>query len=54
MAKHKRSPRRMKDLASKKLTEKQAKEVRGGGGAIQKIRGANPGAQACDGASKDA
>lgn len=54
MTKNKRSPRRMKDLASKKLSEKQAKDVRGGGGTIQKIRGANPGAQACDAGSKDA
>ena len=60
MAKNKRSTRRMKDLASKKLTGKQAKNVRGGGSlllpAVQKIRegGIGPGPQACDGSSKDA
>lgn len=57
MAKGKRATRRMKDLSSKKLSDRHAKDVRGGGGvllpAVQKIRGASPGPQGCDGSSKD-
>lgn len=60
MAKGKRPTKRAKDLAAKKLTAKQAKNVRGGSGmllpAVQKVREAavGPGAQACDAGSKDA
>jgi hypothetical protein len=60
MAKGKRPTKRAKDLAAKKLTAKQAKNVRGGIGllvpAVQKVREASigPGSQACDGSSKDA
>jgi hypothetical protein len=60
MAKGKRPTKRVKNLATKKLTAKQATNVRGGIGllvpAVQKVRGASlgPGPQACDGGSKDA
>jgi hypothetical protein len=58
MSKGKRATRRMKDLSSKKLSERQAKGVRGGVGmllpAIQKVRGASLDSQACDAGSKDA
>lgn len=59
MAKGKRPTKRAKDLAARKLTVKQAKNVRGGIGllvpAVQKVREASVGAgtQACDGGSKD-
>ena len=58
MKKGKRTMKRMKDLASKKLSERQAKSVRGGVGmllpAVQKIREASLDSQACDAGSKDA
>ena len=55
----KRAARRIKNLTAKKLTQKQAKNVRGGIGllvpAVQKVREAaiNTGALACDGSSKE-
>ena len=60
MAKGKRPTKRVKDLAAKRLSAKQAKNVRGGIGllvpAVQKVREAaiGSGPQACDGGSKDA
>jgi hypothetical protein len=57
MPKGKRATRRMKNLTSKKLSDGHAKSIRGGGGAlvpaVQKVRGATPGPQSCDGSSKD-
>jgi len=58
MSKGKRAARKMKELPSKKLSARQAKNVRGGVGmllpAVQKVREANLESQACDAGSKDA
>ena len=57
MPKSKRANSKAKDLRVRKLSQAQAKSVRGGGSlllpAVQKIRGVSPGSQACDGSSKD-
>jgi hypothetical protein len=59
MPKRVRPTHRVKNLTTKMLTGKRAKNVRGGVGmllpAVQKVREAatNSSAQACDGSSKD-